>query len=170
MIISSDLGRAVQTSNLIINENHYSSVNQIHYTEKVRERSFGVFEGRPKKEFSKFLEKMNDEFENVRDICPENGESLSDLNERSGHFLEELADIVQEEPSIKNILVISHKNFICEAVNYVTGLNGTETDHENVEITNCCLNQIFIVKDRETDQVEFEIGVVNDRKHLIAQL
>lgn len=93
IIYSSDLGRCVQTSEII---NKWLKVKIIK-TKKLRERNFGDLGGLPNKEVEKMLD-----FKNLDEKAP-NGESLNQLKNRVVLFIKKLFD-----KKFKTILLIVH--------------------------------------------------------------
>lgn len=97
VIFSSDLERAKETTKEIAK---YHKV-PVHYTSELRERSFGVFDGKTGKEYFGYLERNNFSKAEFR---PEGGESDLDLRERLTRFFKKLLKEYEKE----NILISAH--------------------------------------------------------------
>lgn len=111
-IISSDLQRTVETAQIIADALDLT----ITTSPALRERSFGVFEGRP-------LADLAPENSGIRDgkvidatAHPEGGESLDDFYERVGSFIETLRD--RQDQS--RVLLVTHGGTIRVARAYGT--------------------------------------------------
>jgi broad specificity phosphatase PhoE len=105
-IISSDLDRAVQTTEIIAQERKLA----VKTTKALREKSYGNYEGRDRKDVQEELkhlfekvEKLNDE-ERMNFKIYENGESDHEAVER---FIRHLREIAIAYPK-KTILIASH--------------------------------------------------------------
>lgn len=101
-MISSDLGRAMQTA-LIINE--YLHLPEIIREPLLRERNFGLFHGMNRKEvMAKYPQEAARLFGGDIDTAPPGGESIRQVWERAVRFLKELPLCYKG----KRILAISH--------------------------------------------------------------
>lgn len=111
-VYCSDLARTRQTFDEIQNICNFEC--EIVYTEKVRERFFGEYEGFYQKEFKWTLEDVM-AFRN-----PQNGESCNELLARANEFLEEL-----KESQAESVLVVSHCQFLKA---FLCAFNGSGLD------------------------------------------
>lgn len=93
IIYSSDLGRCIRTAEII---NKWLKVKLIK-TEKLRERNFGAFSGKPNTEVEKALN-----LNNLDEKAP-NGESFNELKERVALFIKKLST-----KKFKKILLVIH--------------------------------------------------------------
>jgi len=125
-VFCSDLARTRETFDEIQNICEFDC--QIEYTDKVRERFFGEYEGFNQKEFAWTKEDVM-AFRN-----PVNGESCNELLIRANDFLESLKKLKH-----KNILVVSHcqflKAFICAIEGAGLDKYFTMEDIKNASIT-----------------------------------
>ncbi|KYK26290.1 hypothetical protein AYK26_05270 [Euryarchaeota archaeon SM23-78] len=94
IIYSSNLGRCVQTAKII---NKFVKKDLVK-TGELRERDFGVFNGRPNKEIVKELD-----LSNSNEVAP-NGESFNQMKSRVLKFIKSL-----ENKNYKKVLVVSHE-------------------------------------------------------------
>jgi len=102
--ISSDLPRANQTCRLILEENESSDIyaENIIMNKLLRERSYGIFEGKSCEVVAEFREKYG------IDSAPKNGESSADVDSRAREFLKSLGGKGKDNESMESILVVSH--------------------------------------------------------------
>lgn len=70
----------------------------------IREKSFGIFEGRPVKEYEEVIKSLS--MHDLYVFRPENGESFQDLTQRVNKFIKLLKDYDSQ-----NILLFSHECF-----------------------------------------------------------
>ena len=140
---SSDLQRTYETTKIIA-ERH--GLHPERYKE-FRERNYGVFEGRHKKEWKKVVSEYDgDDFE----LSPENGESMKETAQR---FLGKLVEISDEHGDEDLVLVGGHGVAIKCVIMEILGLNGkyyrklathntslTELEYSNSEWRVCRLN------------------------------
>ena len=103
-IYSSDLRRAVETTELIAQELGWPK-NTIIFTDLLREHSLGVYEGKVFNELSMEKKKFLQETWDIPDRKLPEGESVNDYLQRLGEFMSELEDIV---PQLESILIITH--------------------------------------------------------------
>jgi broad specificity phosphatase PhoE len=94
---SSDLSRAVNTKNAIL-QFHPEILKQQHG--HLRERSFGIFEG---KEVALHFTKLKESGQEVWEFLPPEGESLIHVKARAKSFLESL-----RHPDDSHILIVGH--------------------------------------------------------------
>ena len=97
VIFSSDLRRAKDTTEEIAKFHDVP----VHYTELLRERSSGIFDGRPVAEMKKFREENNIPQEIFK---PQSGESFLEVEKRLRTFMDNL----YREYSNKTVLISTH--------------------------------------------------------------
>ncbi len=102
IIYSSDLRRARQTTDAILS---LQPNVKVVYTKELRERNSGKSASQSKNE-KETAQKMSGQ--SVHDWRPEGGESLRDLKDRSGQWL----DTHRTQDAEKTILIVSHGLFI----------------------------------------------------------
>jgi probable phosphoglycerate mutase len=101
VFISSDQGRAVKTSNII---NKYHNLNII-FTEKLRERNFGIMEGMTREEIAvKFPEVHKGYLKRKSEYQIPEGESLAQLYSRVTEVLKNIIDKYKGN----KILIVTH--------------------------------------------------------------
>nr|XP_022291884.1 fructose-2,6-bisphosphatase TIGAR B-like isoform X1 [Crassostrea virginica] len=92
--ISSDLSRAKETAEAIMKHNTASKC-QLNFDERLRERKFGIYEGKPSKELMKVARK--DSYHSWTEFNPPGGETVEELHNRAvtffGDLCKELLDI-----------------------------------------------------------------------------
>ena len=107
-IISSDLGRCRQTINLLLPRLEITPV--IYYSELLRERNMGIFEGKNRKELSKkypcYFEKNRFCFK----MTPPDGESYQQIQIRIQCFIEEFTKILNENKG--SVLICAHNQVL----------------------------------------------------------
>jgi len=121
---SSDQDRAYDTATIIASKNESLSSltedenhNIVEANELLRERSFGIFDLRPHKEFkAKAEESGYGKNKNLYDFIPEGGEGLPDVKKRAAKFLDYIFQSVTKNELYHNktcsILVSSHSGFL----------------------------------------------------------
>lgn len=96
IIFSSDINRACQTAEIVAKELGL----KINFDKKLRDINYGIYQGRPRKEFYKEFPDAKKRFCTV----PKNGESWSDCKKRVEDFIKE----VEKKYQGKKILIIGH--------------------------------------------------------------
>ncbi|MBI2038410.1 MAG: histidine phosphatase family protein [Candidatus Nealsonbacteria bacterium] len=125
LIYSSDFFRARQTSKIVAKE---LNIKKINLDKRLRDTNMGVYHGRAKKEFYKFLGYKNRKFSTK----PPKGESWDDVEKREVGFVKE----VDKKYKNKNILIVGHGDPLRLLEGAVKGLSHKEF-----------LSQIFTDKD-----------------------
>jgi len=113
LAFSSDLQRANKTCQVILEENEASVITSEHIQKHklLRERNFGIFEGKSNDLCRDFMDKHG------VDTAPENGESGFEVKKRADEFLKFLAKVVMDiDKETPNVLVASHYGLICKMV------------------------------------------------------
>jgi broad specificity phosphatase PhoE len=101
-VYSSDLDRAIETVSII----HGQAVPDHHKLAGLRERNFGVIEGRPAEEFDKF-QKIKMSLPHKERSHYKYAEGMESDHELASRYLESLHKIVDDHPGL-SILVGSH--------------------------------------------------------------
>ena len=96
LIISSNILRAKETAEIVSEE---IGVNII-FDERLREKEFGDYDGKPLTEYASAYQQVREKFEKV---CP-GGESRNDIKKRLGEFIYEIDSKYKD----KKILIVSH--------------------------------------------------------------
>ncbi|XP_051547008.1 fructose-2,6-bisphosphatase TIGAR B isoform X2 [Myxocyprinus asiaticus] len=86
-VFASNLQRAVQTAEIILRNNLHSSATEMVLDPLLRERGFGVAEGRPKEDLKNMA---NAAGQACRDYTPPGGETLEQVTTRFKKFLKSL--------------------------------------------------------------------------------
>ncbi|XP_018413473.1 PREDICTED: fructose-2,6-bisphosphatase TIGAR [Nanorana parkeri] len=95
-VFSSDLIRAKQTACTIMKNNLHSEGIEIIYDPRLRERKYGVAEGRPLGELKTMAKKSG---EQCPSYTPPGGETLEQVRSRAKEFFEFLCQLVLDEAS-----------------------------------------------------------------------
>ncbi|MHA1506642.1 MAG: histidine phosphatase family protein [Candidatus Asgardarchaeia archaeon] len=148
VIFSSDLGRARETTEEVAKFHKVP----IYYTPELRERSFGIFEGRPMEEARKAIRESG---LSKIEFKPEGGESLIDLRKRAQRFL----DKILKEYDDETILISSHSNFNKMLLGALLGISIEES--LKIKQDNACLNIIEI-----SNPLNCKVHVINSTEHL----
>ncbi|XP_068134461.1 fructose-2,6-bisphosphatase TIGAR [Hyperolius riggenbachi] len=99
-VFSSDLIRAKQTACTIMKNNQHSEGVLINYDARLRERRYGVAEGRPLSELKTMAKKSG---EQCPSYTPPGGETLDEVRARAKDFFEFLCQFVADEASTKDL-------------------------------------------------------------------
>ena len=111
-IVISDLKRTIDTAQPILQ--HHPAAEKS-YDEKVRERNFGIYEG---KKVGAWIEAAALKGEDVVDFVPEKGESIRHFRERVKAYIDELEKTHAE----KTVVIVSHGGFITQAIFHILGI------------------------------------------------
>ena len=147
VIFSSDLQRVVDTTKEIAK---YHNV-PIHYTSELREISFGIFEGKHRADYLKYLEKTK---LSELDFKPEGGEDNFELRDRVKGFLDKLFIGYKN----KTVLISSHGRTNKVLLGLL--LNRDLEEALKIKQFNCCMN---VVKVGEGERKTYLINCI---KHL----
>jgi len=142
--LCSDLKRAEDTATEILRDR----LVPLRYMPLLRERSLGVFQGRPLQE----LYKREEECGGWETYRPEQGETFGDLRDRAKVFLNQL-----EADPLDSILVISHNGFLRMTLGIILGKDVKES--VAIPQQNTCYNII------EYDG-SWEVKSINRTDHL----
>lgn len=149
IIYVSDLARAIDTADII--SNHHPNADII-TTEQIRERNWGVFEGRPYDDVSKALQSTNIPIEEFK---PKDGESRQDLIDRGNMFFDKLVEKHQNE----TVLVVTHGGLISNILLRLMNL-----DFQNISLVRPDNTAITIIEINEDKS--YQIKILNSIKHL----
>lgn len=150
-VYSSPLRRARETANIVFEG------REINIVEGLKERDFGIFDGKWKRDIQETLTKEEwEEYMRTRDLPKKyRAEPIRELQERGVRVLTKLA---QENPG-KTIAIVAHGTLLKFLLVRLKGL--ALERHSEVVQSNCCLN--LVVYDPEGG---FEIEFINDTKHI----
>ncbi|KAM9311005.1 fructose-2,6-bisphosphatase TIGAR [Gastrophryne carolinensis] len=98
-VFSSDLIRAKQTACTILKNNQHSEGIDISYDSRLRERKYGIAEGRPLGELKTMAKKAG---EQCPSYTPPGGETLDQVRGRARDFFEFLCRLVRDAASAKD--------------------------------------------------------------------
>lgn len=125
MLISSPQIRAVETMKLAVSLNENASTLEISTDERIKERSYGVLQGKSKLEIQlenpELLKKIRRSF----DYQPEDGESIKMVCERVKSFCDEVIPLMKKHNI--NVAVSCHGNSIRGFRRYFENLPDEET-------------------------------------------
>lgn len=151
IIYCSDLGRAVETAEIIGKELNI----EIHPTESLREMGFGVWEGMPLREIEKIYPESFKMWRNEPEkVHIEGGETLDMIKQRQDKLIEEL----NKKYKNKHILLVSHS--VTVRVMLLSFLESHVRNIYRIKQDNTALN---IVEYRNYGPV---IMKMNDTRHL----
>lgn len=111
-IYASDLSRARETCELILSNNQDpEQKNRIKLDQRIRERNYGIYEGRPMKELAEIVEESGVSCRD--DYTPEGGETKLQIKKRANSFFIDLCDLLfdyckENVDKRPNVLVVSH--------------------------------------------------------------
>jgi len=88
-VYTSDLHRAQQTCNLILEENKFTTCRVVTDT-RLRERCFGIFEGQPLDTFLKEVKRNKSNSAETLNFSPSDGESIHEVYNRATDFFTNL--------------------------------------------------------------------------------
>ena len=150
-IYSSDLGRAVQTANIIAE----TCGKQIIFDAELREWNMGIFEGLTVSEMHKKFPQERQDYEQIGDeyIIPK-GESLTQCRARGFRILNAIA----ERHSDENVVVVTHGCVLMGFFEMVLDLRSGNTWRFKLDNANFCTFEY--VKER------WSLVVWNDVSHL----
>lgn len=159
-VFVSNLQRAIQTAEIILGNNLHSSATEMILDPLLRERGFGVAEGRPKEHLKNMA---NAAGQACRDYTPPGGETLEQVKTRFKKFLKSLFQHMLEEhgsalssapseadqPVIAGLADDGAQNVPIHALMVSHGAFIRLSVHHLVEDLQCCLpaglkmNQVF---------------------------
>jgi probable phosphoglycerate mutase len=129
VILSSDLTRALQTAQVFAHALDLEIVTAA----ALRERSFGDLEGRGLSELTSSLSGIADHVVIDDEVHPPGGESLRDLHQRVGEFIETIRD---QRPG-ERLLLVTHGGTIHAIRAFCVGLTMQHLDWDRV--ANCSI-------------------------------
>jgi broad specificity phosphatase PhoE len=147
-IYSSDLQRAADTAKEI---SKFQSVS-VQYSELLRERNAGIFQGRSFEEMRIAQEESRAEIEEYQ---PLEGESFKDVQGRAIRFLKKLIDQYQEE----TILAVAHGRL--NKLMLAHALNQSIKETLTISQANTCVNIL-----EYEHGINFKVSLINCTRHL----
>jgi broad specificity phosphatase PhoE len=147
-IFSSDLRRALQTAEIIASFHRGVPIIK---SRDIRERDYGVFEGRPTRELFAARQSLGMERHEFR---PEGGESFADIRERAARFYDMLLGKYMD----RNVLVVSHGQMLSTLIGVIIG-EGIE-DSARRGLKNASVSVL------ETDGKAIKSSSINNTEHL----
>lgn len=135
-IISSDLERTTETTAIIRETGGFNDV-PVSYTDRLRERNFGVLQGLDSRLlFSQYPEyAILDRGMAAARNEPELGESYVDFERRVVDYWTDLVDDLAAETA----LVVSHSGVIRQIIAYIDGYDVVQA-LEEIDLGNCCVS------------------------------
>jgi len=135
-IFSSDLERAVETTGVIREMEVFADV-PVSYTDRLRERNFGVLQGlESRRLFSQFPEyAILDQGMVAAKNEPELGESYVDFDRRVVDYWTEFVDDLATETA----LIVTHGGVIRQIIAHIVGYDVIEA-LEEISLGNCCIS------------------------------
>ena len=127
---SSDLKRANKTCQIILEENQQSAISaeNIKQDKLLREKKFGIFEGKPSADHRAEKEKYKNGF------APENGENPFEVQNRGREFLKILTnDIIIGGEETPSILIVTHSGFMRQLISKIIFDEMSCTEPPNVD-------------------------------------
>ena len=125
-VFSSDLERARDSVSVIMQYHD----NEVVYSPILREKSYGEFEGKPRRSI---YEHMDKEALDPVSFRPAGGESYQDLRDRAAEFLKQL-----ESSGKKNVLIVTHGGFLVQLLGEMLGYDirksRAEIKHSNTGV------------------------------------
>jgi len=124
MLVTSDQERAIDTMKVAISKNEYAKTLEIHQDPRLRERSYGDWQGE-----SKLVAQLTDP-EGLHKVRrgyydkPPNAESLEETVKRVGNFLDEVIPLMKRENI--NVAISCHGNSIRGIRQYFEKLSNEE--------------------------------------------
>ncbi len=132
MLISSPQKRALETLELAMSQNEIAKTREVHTDPRVKERSYGDFQGHSKLEIQledpKRLAKIRRSFTEI----PPNGESIEAVCKRVAEFCDEIIPLMKQHHL--NVAVSCHGNSIRGFRRYFENLSDEETAHVETKL------------------------------------
>ena len=148
---ASDQKRAVQTLEHILE--FHPQIKAVK-DKKLRERSYGEFEGKPSKEAWEIMKKSPLAFELVK---PKGGESTSDVHKRVGKFFNSLLEKHKDE----TVLIVSHGRAIALLLLHILG----KPIHEENQTAHRPENTAIAILELSENQ-PVKVHTLNNLEHL----
>jgi len=137
VIYSSDLRRTKHLAKEILK----CQKIPINYAKELRERKFGIFEGKSKKYIIKHEKEIGT---NWYEFKPKKGESPDDMQIRTEKFYKKI--ISKYKNTNKTILFVTHAGFITHLLLYILGLDRTKENASNIIVSNTAVTILEIDK------------------------
>ena len=129
-VISSPLKRAAKTASIVSGK----PLEMIETDERVRELNFGTAEGEAVVDLPQGVLAL---FSHPQDYeVPAGGETIAQLQERTGSFIADAGRLLAERPDIENLLVVSHGAALRGFISVIEKTPVREFWVDNLE--NCC--------------------------------
>ncbi|HAI63089.1 MAG: 2,3-bisphosphoglycerate-dependent phosphoglycerate mutase [candidate division WWE3 bacterium GW2011_GWF2_41_45] len=125
MLISSPQIRAVDTMKIAFSHNKKAALLEINTDERIKERSYGVLQGKSKLEIQLEDPKLSLKIRRSFDYQPDEGESIKMVCERVKAFCDEMVPLMKQHKI--NIAVSCHGNSIRGFRKYFENLSDEET-------------------------------------------
>ena len=113
----------------------------INYAKELRERKFGIFEGKPHGSVRKYTEEKGIPYSKFK---PKKGESADDMQKRTETFTKKI--INKYKNTNKTILFVTHAGFITHLLLYILGLDRTKENASNIIVSNTAVTILEIDK------------------------
>lgn len=127
---TSDLKRAQQTLDIILNEINQTNIPVIKAPE-LKERDYGELTGMNKEEAKqKFGEEKFKQYRRSWDVPPPNGESLKNVSERSVPYFKK--NILEDLKNGKNVIVAAHGNSLRSIIKDLDNLTPEQISNTEV--------------------------------------
>ena len=155
-IYSSDLGRAYQTAEIIVNKLNI----EVEKTEALREMNFGTWEGRIIKDIIEEDPELYKMWRNEPHLAKiPQGETLSQIKERTDAFIKE----INEKYDGKHIVLVTHS--LCARIMLLSFL---DSDVKNIYRINQANTALNIIELRDYGPVVMKMNdtthIINDKK------
>lgn len=130
----SDLIRAKETAGEILK---YHTKTKVYYTKALREKSFGIFEGKQSEEITKARKKANLSFEKFK---PEGGESSIEVQKRVSRLYQQ---VCRKHPQ-ETVLFVSHGSTIRTLLQEIFLEAHSKESYEKLNPENCAVTILEI--------------------------
>lgn len=131
LIFTSTMKRAIETADLIMNARSGREQVPVQRDRALNERSYGDLQGMNKAEAAKlFGEDQVKLWRRSYDVRPPNGESLSDIANRTIPYM--VREIMPAVKSGKNVLVVAHGNSLRSIFMFLDGLTREQVLELNI--------------------------------------
>lgn len=175
-MVSSDLGRAYHTTQIIMKANNFSETTPVIKSQLAREYNAGAFQGNPSHPYRKFFRKAAKKGD-YRTVRPEGGETFEELFGRMKTLLyriidfslkeekiEEFSEIEIPENGIRSVLVVGHGAWLRMLQDFLEKeIYGLEYKIR-LSVKNCSLSLVN-VKREEEGKYGFDIEMFGDTEH-----
>ena len=109
----------------------------VRFDPRLRERHFGVWQGRPRSELYAASKRSNmDDFFDERTFRPEGGETAPEVTERAKNYITDIVtefipfkERVTQNENISKVLIVTHGGFIREFINAAIQMTPLTLEH-----------------------------------------